>query len=223
MLDLFCGAGGCSAGYDRAGFDCIGIDHEAQPNYPFPFIKMDALWALEVLDLSKFAAIHASPPCQNHSNLRYRSERRRLDRTEIEPVREALNDTGLPWIIENVEQAPLIDAVTLCGSMFALGVRRHRLFETSFPLGQPECRHELQTPQYQNPDARGKAQFSGVVNVYGKCSYKGEREVREKAMDIDWMSNYELTQAVPPAYTEYVGMQAHAHLRTLDKPSFVTI
>lgn len=206
LLDLFCGAGGCSVGYNRAGFDVVGVDCRAQQNYPYTFFKMDALAALEYLDLSKFVAIHASPPCQAHSTLRYRREDK-PDLMDIEPVRDALAATGLPYVIENVVGAPLYGSVTqLCGSMFGLDVRRHRLFETSFAIEQPECQHQLQTPRFRNPDARQSA-LASVVNVHGKCSYVGEREVRERAMGIDWMTNYELTQAVPPAYTEYVGAQ----------------
>lgn len=206
LLDLYCGAGGCSQGYADAGFEILGVDHKAQQNYPFEFIKMDALRALEWLDLRKIDAIHASPPCQAHSVMRYRHEDRPEGAELLGLTRELLKGTGKPWIIENVVGAPLRNPTTLCGSMFDLGVRRHRLFECNFPVRRLECKHELQTPRFKNPDSRGPA-LTGVVNVYGSLTYAGEKFVREKAMQINWMTNKELTQAVPPAYTQYVGEQ----------------
>lgn len=210
ILDLYCGAGGCSVGYERVGFEMLGVDHLAQQNYPFDFIKMDALKALEYLNLDRFDAIHASPPCQSHSSLRYRNEDRADTGEMLAVTREALIATGKPYVIENVVGAPM-EGVVLCGSMFGLDLRRHRIFESNFPISQPDCQHEIQTPKYVNPDKRGPA-LIGVVNVYGKCSYKGERELRERAMGIDWMSNRELTQAVPPAYTAHVGVALKRHL-----------
>lgn len=204
MLDLFCGAGGCSRGYADAGFEILGVDHVAQQNYPYEFIKMDALRALDWLNLDKIDAIHASPPCQAHSTLRYRQEDRPVGIELIRLTREVLKQTGKPWIIENVVGAPLIRPTMLCGSMFDLAVRRHRLFESNFPISSLPCHHELETPRFKNPDKRGP-ELTGTVNVYGKCTYPGEREIREQAMGIDWMTNKELTQAVPPAYTRYVG------------------
>lgn len=206
LLDLFCGAGGAAKGYADAGFEVIGVDIKAQQSYPYEFIKMDALRALILLDMTYFDAIHASPPCQAHSTMRFRNEdvpqtgeflamTRNLIKTH--PVR-------LPYVIENVPGAPMERTTLLCGSMFGLDVRRHRLFETNFKLAQPECDHAWQVPRFKNPDPRGKP-LVGVVNVHGSPSYAGEVELRRQAMGIDWMTNRELTQAVPPAYTRYVG------------------
>jgi DNA (cytosine-5)-methyltransferase 1 len=218
ILDLFCGAGGASKGYAEAGFEVIGVDHKAQQNYPYEFIKMDAFRAMKWLNLGLFDAIHASPPCQYHSTMRYRNEDRPAGGHEIRLIRAEIARSGLPYVIENVTGAKdeLELPTMLCGSMFGLDVRRHRLFETNFTLVQPECQHEWQVPRFPNPDPRGKKRLVGVVNVYGACTYPGEREDRERAMGIDWMSNVELTQAIPPAYTRFVGEALARHLWGLE-------
>jgi DNA (cytosine-5)-methyltransferase 1 len=215
VLDLFCGAGGAAVGYHRAGCDVVGVDHRAQPRYPFEIIQADALELLEtgirtgmicgVWRLQDFDAIHASPPCQASSSLRAMWPEREYPEL-ISPTREALKATRLPWVIENVVGAPLASAleldgtcgVELCGGSFALGVerghlRRHRLFETTFPVPQLPCLH------------RGPA-----VGVYGHGGHTGKRRMlyrteAAEAMGIDWMTRDEMTQAIPPAYTEYIG------------------
>jgi DNA (cytosine-5)-methyltransferase 1 len=131
LLDLFCGAGGAGMGYANAGFRVIGVDHKPQPNYPFEFHRIDALHALE-LDLSRVDAIHASPPCQAHSPLNALWGRDHPD--HIPAVRNRLSQLTIPWIIENVPGAPLRPDLILCGSMFGLFVRRHRVFESNRPL-----------------------------------------------------------------------------------------
>lgn len=215
LLDLYCGAGGAARGYVDAGWEVIGVDRQAQQNWPWPdnFIKMDAMRALDLLDLRNFDAIHASPPCQTHSTLRYRREDRAGGEETISLVRARLARANLPYVIENVVGAPLLEPLMLCGSMFpeTIGVRRHRLFECSFPVEQPECHHELQTPRYHNPDKRG-GELTSVVNVHGSPSYPGEAQLRKQVMGIHWMTNRELTQAIPPAYTEWLGMKLAAYL-----------
>jgi DNA (cytosine-5)-methyltransferase 1 len=135
LLDLFCGAGGCSAGYERAGFEVVGVDIEPQPNYPFEFHQADAL----TFPRDGFDVIHASPPCQAFSALKHLTTREhpRL----VEPARAMLRESGLPYVIENVVGAPLLSPVMLCGSGFGLDVQRHRLFETNFPVMSPGCAH----------------------------------------------------------------------------------
>ena len=134
LLDLFCCAGGAGVGYARAGFEVIGVDIKEQPNYPLPFVKADAL-ALNRSFLLTFDAIHASPPCQSYSDLAKRNGNAHEWPRLIEPVREMLKGTGLPYVIENVDGAPLIDPVVLCGTMFpSLRVLRHRLFEANFEI-----------------------------------------------------------------------------------------
>lgn len=175
MLDLFCCAGGMAMGYHRAGFEVVGVDINPQPNYPFAFIQADALTVLEVLLgrgrrmfndawiplIREARVVHASPPCQARSDLQKQSK---IDYEEFVPrTRELLKATGLPYVIENVEgvaathDAQLIDPVMLCGTMFpGLRVLRHRLFETNWPLTQPD--HPTPHPLVFTYDKR-KAHF----------------------------------------------------------------
>ena len=225
LLDLFCGAGGATRGYQKAGFHVVGVDNRPMPNYcGDEFVQMDALEWLDAilarLDWPQFDAIHASPPCQAHSTIG-KQVRRRFAQIEhvdlVAPTRVLLERAGLPYVIENVPGAPLKNAVTLCGSSLGLDVRRHRLFETNWGLMGPPCAHGWQTPRFRSLDKRrgaksvvpvhGSSQLASVVGVQGHINYAGEQELRKKAMDIDWMAPYELTQAIPPAYTELIGHQ----------------
>lgn len=122
----------------------------------------------------------------------------------IEPMRRRL--AGRCFIIENVPRAPLLSPVTLCGSMFGLDVRRHRIFEASLPLRVPPCNHASQAPRFRSLDRRQKS-LSRVVTVHGHGNYRGEKILRQRAMGIDWMTIAELSQAIPPAYAEYLGKQ----------------
>lgn len=219
LLDLFCGAGGCAMGYHRAGFDVVGVDIAPQRNYPFEFVRGDALEYL-VAHGREFDAIHASPPCQHYTPV---NRTGRLTGKEypdlVEPTRALLVATGKTWVIENVVGSPLISPLLLCGSMFGLMVRRHRLFESSrLLLGQP-CRHAEQErggPRYpscfrsKKALREGRRHLSSVVQVYGNTPGKG---LWREAMGIDWMTSRELTQAIPPAFTEYIG---HQLMRTID-------
>jgi DNA (cytosine-5)-methyltransferase 1 len=205
-------------GYHRAGFDVLGVDHEPQPRYPFEFVQGDALDYI-FRNHQDFDAIHVSPPCKKHTRLKAFSGAHHLDL--IEDTRNVLAATGLPYVIENVEGAPLIDPVTLCGSMFDLGVRRHRLFESNIPLAQPDCRHAEQdaaSPGYpvkRYHSGRPVIHTSTVVGVYGRGQGlgKGEVELWRKAMGIDWMNKEGMREAIPPVYAEHVGAQLMAHLR----------
>ena len=214
LLDLFCGAGGAAVGYARAGFEVVGIDHVAQPHYPFKFVQADALQLLKsewnIGDGWPFDAIHASPPCQASSRLRAMWPER--DYPELIPsTRELLVASELPYVIENVEGAALINPVTLCGSMFSLRIergwlRRHRLFECRFPISPPPCNHP--------PGER-------AVGVYGHGGHNSKprmcnaAEARE-AMGINWMNRDEMCQAVPPAYTAYVGHYLRTEIERRD-------
>lgn len=134
LLDLFCGAGGAAMGYHRAGFDVIGVDLNPQPRYPFEFHQCDALEWLSY-EQNEFDAIHASPPCQRYTALAKGNNANVDDYPDlIAPTRELLQETGLPYVIENVPSAPLRYPITLCGEMFGLSVIRHRLFESNLPL-----------------------------------------------------------------------------------------
>jgi len=219
LLDLFCGAGGAAMGYHRAGFEVYGIDNRPQPHYPFPFLQMDALDAMdrlirgegltfsngETLYMADFDAYHASPPCQEYSVLK--SLKSKTFAKLVEPVRERLIATGKPYVIENVVGSPLVNPLLLCGTMFDLRVQRHRLFETNpeiyfLPFS---CNHWGRV-QPRN-DKRGESKVA-CLEKYPFLTVTGHdfrNRDGSKAMGIDWMNNHELAEAIPPAYTEFIG------------------
>lgn len=202
-------------GYSRAGFEVVGVDIAPQPRYPFMFVRADALEALadDFWLLGSFDAIHASPPCQAYS------ETQRLHGREhprlIEPLRPLLETTGLPYVIENVVGAPLRNPVLLCGSMFGLDVKRHRLFETSFPVIAPACAHGVWRNRYPTHARKDKAQLSPVVHVYGTGGGAGKDvDLWRRTVEVPWMATKaEIAETIPPAYTELIGAQLLAHLR----------
>ena len=209
LLDLFCCEGGAAMGYHRAGFDVIGVDIEPRPNYPFSFVQADALYP--PFDLSSFDAIHASPPCQAFSS----ATRNDIEYPDLlEPTRQLLIASGLPFVIENVPGAPLnapwslfdpsAALVLLCGSMFddlLPRLQRHRLFESNIRISAPSrCRHEL-TRDVLAVVGNGEQGSSGR-----RGDYWGMAE-RRKAMGIDWTTRHGLSEAIPPAYTEHIGRE----------------
>jgi len=218
LLDLFCGAGGAAVGYHRAGFEVVGVDVAPQPNYPFEFVLCDALEYLRIHSdwIGKgggddFAAIHASPPCQRWSTKTKEAEKHP---DLITPLLPLLEQTGLPYVIENVTQSPLRfgpgrsmgRTIMLCGSSFGLGVRRHRLFAANFDLMGLRCHHGRHPKIYRLYD-HGKWYMSDIVHVFGTGGGKG-REHWQEAMGIDWTDDTdELREAIPPAYTEFIGHQ----------------
>jgi DNA (cytosine-5)-methyltransferase 1 len=223
LLDLFCKQGGAGKGYADAGFNVIGVDIEPQPRYPFEFHQADALLILDDVIHGRFwtriDAIHASPPCQAHVK-GLGAVNRKLGRSVkygdlIPQTRAGLRATGLPYVIENVEGAPLENPIKLCGSSFGLAVRRHRLFESNVAILSLPCAHYLQTEKkyWTSVSAhRGANRFtSAVVQVYGNG---GGSEHWPEAMGIDWMDKDGLTQAIPPAYTEHIGGYLMAALTT---------
>jgi len=215
ILDLFCCAGGAGVGYHRAGFDVVGVDIEPQPRYPFAFIQTDVL-SLDQRFLRSFDAIHASPPCQRYSDLAKRNGNAEDWPDFVAPVRAMLEASGRPWIMENVEGAPLIDPVMLCGTMFpGLRVLRHRLFESNMTLtAPPHGKHPLVFTHDKRKAHHGKLdQDTAFVQVTGggNCSVANAAA----AMGIDWMTKHELNEAIPPAYTEHLGRQLAAHIRIL--------
>lgn len=203
LLDLFCGAGGAAMGYYRAGFDVVGVDIEPQPSYPFRFHQADAL----TFNLDGFDAVHASPICQGFTAYKRRHGHVRPRPNLIPTVRHRLAATGVPYVIENVPGAPLVDPVTLCGSSFGLDVRRHRLFESNITLHGPACDHGWQTPRFAPATNRTNLRRTVEVGVW-----RIPLAVQQKAMGIDWMALHELTLAIPPAYTEHLGAQLLAHV-----------
>jgi DNA (cytosine-5)-methyltransferase 1 len=225
LLDLCCGQGGASVGYHRAGFDVTGVDlalkrladgtytdDTAIPaRYPFEFIKADAFEVLaDATFMARFDAIHASWPCQAHSIAsKYKGTAGR-HKDLIAPGRPAMQATGLPWIIENVPGAPVRADYLLCGCMFGLpGLRRERWFETSWHGFAMNLGHDHREP---------------VVTVAGHGPPSWVREgvsvpvtVADwrRAMGIDWMTRDGLAQAIPPAYTEFLGGELLSHLRAV--------
>lgn len=205
-LDVCCCQGGASMGLFNAGFEVEGMDIEPQPKYPFEFRLGDA----RTFDLSGYDFLWLSPPCQKHlkglnaSNVAQGRVLKHIDL--IAELRQRARLAGVPYIIENVEGAPLENPVMLCGSMFGLEVKRHRLFESNYQLSTPTCDHsvwrEAKYPTNFRP--KGKIIKSKVVQVYGNTA---GRHLWDEAMRIDWMDSYGLQQAVPPPYSEFLGRQ----------------
>lgn len=185
-------------GYHRAGFEVVGVDIDPQPNYPFEFHQADAL----TFPLEGFDAIHASPPCQAFTAYKRRPNHVPEYPNLIADVRARLVASGVPYVIENIPgaRAELIDPVQLCGSSFGLDVRRHRLFESNVPMTPPPCDHSWQTPRF--PPATNRTNLRRTVEV---GVWRIPLAVQQKAMEIDWMTLKELSEAIPPAYTEWIG------------------
>lgn len=212
LLDLFCGAGGASMGYHRAGFEVVGVDIKPQPRYPFTFIQMDAFEFMERYfngGWGEFDSIHASPPCQRFS---VSTNRKEIHPDCITPIRGFLDSSEKPYIIENVIGAPLNSPFTLCGSMFGLeddgyGLARHRNFESKpiFILGSNCTCRQLKNLQITGHLATKKDNFS-------LRHRKPSLERAKRLMGIDWMKEPELVEAIPPAYTEFIGKQLMKYL-----------
>lgn len=197
LLDLFCCQGGASAGYVAAGFDVVGVDINPQPRYPYRFIQADALLYLEHMG-GLYDAIHASPPCQAFTLCQRIQDNEHPDL--VGPVRELLVEIGVPYIIENVEGAPLIDPVLLCGEMFGLRTYRHRLFESNLPLAAPEHpAHVRRTTKMGRPVADGE-------NMHIVGNFTGV-DLARQIMEMPWASRDGLREAVPPRFTEFLGTQ----------------
>lgn len=216
VLDLFCGAGGSSMGYYLAGFRPVGIDIAIQPRYPFQFIQANAL--NPPVNLHDFDLIHASPPCQRFSQSRsFNKIRHHIDWRNypdlLTPCREMLLESGVPFILENVPGAPMRTDVMLCGTMFGLKVFRHRLFEISVP---GSCRPLILTPPCKHDGTVANGDYVCVVNNGGlgmtTTPYARKKDCME-AMGIDWMTRKEMTQAIPPAYSEFLGKHLITFLR----------
>jgi DNA (cytosine-5)-methyltransferase 1 len=210
LLDLFCGVGGASAGYAEAGFEVHGVDLKHGKRYPFTYVRADVLDVLKDQDyMQQFDVIHASPPCQTHSITKHlrNAQGKSTSKVDLIPeTRAALIASGKPYIIENVPGSPLIDPIQLCGSSFGLKVRRHRLFESNMPLVGSVCDHKLQ---------------GRPVGVYGSLNDqipgggKTASTISEarQAMGIEWAIWTELVEAIPPAFTKYLGDQIGSWLR----------
>lgn len=197
LLDLFCCQGGAARGYADAGFDVVGIDIDPQPRYPFEFHQADALKFL-LENYEEFDAFHASPPCQAHTTAQRIQGRNHPD--FIWATRAAFDLIGKPWVIENVPGAPLIDPVELCGAMFGLSTYRHRLFETNWPL-----RRKKHPEHVARTTKMGRAPVAGeYMHIVG--NFSGVDKARE-VMGMPWANRDGLREAIPPAYTRWIGEQ----------------
>lgn len=217
-LDLFCCGGGASAGYARAGFYVTGVDIQAQPGYPFAFERGDAIQYL-VENWNRFDFIHASPPCQGYSkhvssaSSRYVKTKGMDEPRLIAGLREILQSIQRPWVIENVSGArsDMNATLVLCGTMFGLPISRHRLFESSFVIEQPEhprCRGvakqyaEKHGWEYRDMSCTGKGRRVGTADRWAQI------------LGIEHpMTQHQLTECIPPAYTEHIGRCAMAHIQ----------
>lgn len=204
-------------GYHRAGFtEIVGVDSRPQKRYPFTFVQGDALEYLTAHG-HEYDVIHASPPCQRYSVTRTIHDSGDDHADLVDATRTLLVASGKPWIIENVQQAPMTSAVMLCGIMFNLGVIRHRIFESSLLLLAP---HHVRHPRDKHTGTEAKPGQNGYSSgKHGLICVAGNNfntTAARKAMGIDWMTGKELAQAIPPAYTEYLGRQL---LRSLENAS----
>lgn len=210
-LDLFCGAGGASVGLHRAGFDIVGIDIEPQPRYPFVFTQGNAL--CPPVRLEEFDFIWASPPCQAHTSMKSMWNSKPHPDL-IGPTRKLLQRSRRPFVIENVPGAPLQTSFRLCGGSFGLGamcddgkyrqLARHRHFETTIPILAPSCGCD-------NVEKLGiYGGLGGKANRTPPYRYGFKASVREAriALDMPWAMTDELCQAIPPAYSEFIGRAA---------------
>lgn len=230
LLDTYCGSGGAAQGYADAGFRVIGVDLDPKPlrHYPFPYLCADALETLGRLTagehlqfsdgnsygLEDIAAIHASPPCQYYSRLRYLPWLRdRVYWRSIPPTRAALQATGQPYIIENVADAvwDMETPFIICGQALGLSLYRHRAFETS-GLGLFQPGHLRHTAVIEAGSASLGKRHHGLNGWNGVAGHQSGIERHRSIMGIDWMTGAELSQAVPPAYTRFIGTQLLAHL-----------
>lgn len=219
LLDLFCGGGGAAEGYDRAGWEVVGVDIDPQPSYPYEFHQADAMSTLSPTLVSfhrhDYQAIHASPPCQPYSpavvsrSSKWNDTRGKDEPALIEPLRKLLQATGLPYVIENVMGSPL-QGFVLCGSMFGLDIPRHRLIESNVPMTPPV-----------HPDCRGIAKRAAErrgweyrdMSVTGKGRRAGWSERAAELLGITHpMRQHDLKEAIPPAYTEWIGTQLLSRL-----------
>jgi DNA (cytosine-5)-methyltransferase 1 len=218
LLDLFCGAGGAATGYHRAGFEVVGVDIKPQPRYPFQFVQADAITLLDELiedrplvlyfddEIFPVDAIHASPPCQDHMRSPTHNQDAHGTGWMLAATRDRLAQSGVPWVIENVPGAPIRPDYMLCGCMFPeLRVRSERLFETSW--------HAFELVPAHDHSREVLNRFRTMHGPYFRRNghVPTRREVA-MAMGIDWMSGSEHQQAIPPAYTERIGLQLLEHL-----------
>lgn len=211
LLDLCCCAGGAGMGYSLAGFDVKGVDIDPQPRYPFRFKQWDALDYLKRHG-PKFDAIHASPPCQRFTVGAAQMGTQDDHPDLLTPILDLLEDMDVPFVVENVLPAAtryrmMRADIVLCGTMFGLGVFRHRAFHSNVALTAP--------PHYKHQGRIGDGKYQTVAGNTGGSSTRdgtvwGGAAEWKAAMGIDWMTVDELREAIPPAYTRHIGEQLMA-------------
>ena len=209
VLDIACGSGGSAIGYAMAGCSVLGVDVAPMPRFPFGFLQCDAM-DLDDRFLRFFDLVHASPPCQRFTALRHaRGAKGDANPDLIAPLREKFCRAGVHYVIENVPGAAMRVDLALCGCMFGLRTYRLRWFEITGPLMLVEPVHRKHVAKTASKGRR-EAWASGMnISITGDVgTYLGP-----EAMGIDWMSGDELSQAIPPAYTKFIGEQLLAHLR----------
>jgi DNA (cytosine-5)-methyltransferase 1 len=204
LLDLFCGAGGAAMGYHRAGFDVVGVDNRPQPRYPFQFVRADAM----TFPLDGFDAIHASPPCQRWT---FGGTSRSIGDGHpdlLTPTLVRLRAQRMPYVVENVPTAPLPGFV-LCGATFGLPIVRHRRFRVRPDVGL--------VPMACRARRFGRATDHGPKYApYAQGSWEAKWRAEVLPVVWPWMTLGESGQAIPPAYTEYIGAQLLDHLRAVN-------
>lgn len=216
LLDLFSCAGGAGEGYARSGFDVVGIDINPQPRYPYQFIQADAIEYLATHG-HEYDAIHASPPCQAFSAMKHMPDAKEHPEL-IEPVRDLLTNLDVPWVIENVVGAPLVSPLLLCGSMFGLGaagfqLRRHRLFESNVLLMSPgACHHKDPTIGIYGGHVRCRSSKFWRNSAADFPGHDKKALAAEAMGGTQWMTMNQMSEAIPPPYTEWIGEQMMAQI-----------
>lgn len=220
LLDLFCGAGGAGMGYSRAGFEVVGVDIAPQKNYPFRFIQADALEFVQVHG-NKFDVIHASPPCQFFTQMRASWRAQGVNDGYVDwltPTLALLRSCGKPYVVENVVGAGkyMRATIALHGGMFGLAVHRSRLFESNVLLMAQYAPINREPVGVYDNRPRGTTHFRTRLNRNGKgrspMRIARTLEEGQEAMGVNWMEWHELKEAIPPAYTQYIGEQLMWHL-----------
>lgn len=219
LLDLYSCAGGAAKGYADAGFEVVGVDLDPQPNYPYEFHQADAISFVREHG-HEFDVIHASPPCQAFSRTKTLHDNEHPDLVAL--TRHALIASGKPWVIENVVGAPLIDPVRLCGTSFGmvapdvdgvpLKLVRHRLFESNIPLVGTKCAHDPNVQTASVYGAGGGWTPRHRDNPERRGGYIPHTDVIKQLLGIEWMTKREMSQSIPPKFTEFIGGQFAAHL-----------
>lgn len=199
-------------GYHRAGFDVVGVDIVPQPRYPFPMVVADALDP--PFHLIRFDAIHASPPCQRHSVATKATGNPDDHPDLLTPTRAMLDAAGVPYVIENVVGAPIRPDVTLCGSMFGMQVRRHRLFELGgwFTMQAGCSGHDWRPGELVDVTGGAGGPNQRFRHENGRTIKYHNTEHAREVMGMPWASRHGCTEAIPPAYSEWIGTQLLEHL-----------